>query len=60
MSMSEVAVFQDNINYLYSNTYTTYWDADKIYGCVCDKGYTGYDCSLNICPSGHDPYIAVC
>ncbi|KAL7541763.1 hypothetical protein ACHAXR_011191 [Thalassiosira sp. AJA248-18] len=28
------------------------WDADKIYGCICDLGYTGYDCSLRVCPSG--------
>ena len=31
------------------------WDADKIYGCVCDLGYTGFDCSLRECPRGDDP-----
>mmetsp|Transcript_26838 Transcript_26838/g.48664 ORF Transcript_26838/g.48664 Transcript_26838/m.48664 type:complete len:569 (+) Transcript_26838:363-2069(+) len=31
------------------------WDAEKIYGCICDLGYTGYDCSLRVCPSGDDP-----
>ena len=31
------------------------WDADKLYGCICDLGYTGYDCSLRVCPSGDDP-----
>ncbi len=31
------------------------WDADKIYGCICDLGFTGYDCSLRVCPSGDDP-----
>jgi len=43
----------------------TAWDADKVFGCVCDsKGYqlpgqlanlsdwTGYDCSRRTCPSG--------
>lgn len=31
------------------------WDAEKMYGCICDLGYTGYDCSLRVCPSGDDP-----
>ncbi len=24
------------------------WDAMKIWGCVCDKGYRGPDCSLKV------------
>ena len=31
------------------------WDADRIYGCFCDDGYEGYDCSLRSCPLGDDP-----
>lgn len=31
------------------------WDADKMYGCICDLGYTGFDCSIRVCPSGDDP-----
>mmetsp|Transcript_8641 Transcript_8641/g.11395 ORF Transcript_8641/g.11395 Transcript_8641/m.11395 type:complete len:666 (-) Transcript_8641:165-2162(-) len=31
------------------------WDYDKIYGCYCDDGYRGYDCSLRTCPYGDDP-----
>ena len=31
------------------------WDADAIQGCVCDFGFTGYDCSLRTCPYGADP-----
>jgi len=31
------------------------WDADKLYGCDCDLGYAGYDCSLRVCPFGDDP-----
>jgi len=36
---------------------TTYaiWDAEKIVGCACDAGWTGYDCSLRTCPLGDDP-----
>mmetsp|Transcript_20841 Transcript_20841/g.63443 ORF Transcript_20841/g.63443 Transcript_20841/m.63443 type:complete len:684 (-) Transcript_20841:2166-4217(-) len=31
------------------------WDADRIFGCACDVGYTGYDCSEKTCPHGDDP-----
>jgi hypothetical protein len=31
------------------------WDAQKIYGCICDEDYMGYDCSQKICPYGYDP-----
>lgn len=36
-------------------TYDTVWDAHKLYGCLCDDGFTGYDCSLRKCPTGDDP-----
>jgi len=35
--------------------YDNVWDADKIYGCLCDEGYSGYDCSIMSCPLGDDP-----
>jgi hypothetical protein len=38
-------------NYLYTGV----WDHDKIFGCECDEGYMGYDCSLRYCPTGDDP-----
>lgn len=31
------------------------WDAFRIFGCLCDPQYTGYDCSLYTCPYGNDP-----
>ena len=31
------------------------WDAHRVQGCLCDKGYMGYDCSLMSCPMGADP-----
>lgn len=31
------------------------WDAEKVYGCYCDDGWHGYDCSLMDCPHGDDP-----
>ena len=31
------------------------WDAHKIMHCLCDEGYSGYDCSIKMCPFGDDP-----
>ena len=47
MSMSEMAT---EAGFSYSN-----WDADMMFGCVCDNGYTGYDCSERTCVKGDDP-----
>jgi len=54
MSMREYAEHQDDYKSFYSVSYNA-WDADRIYGCVCDEGFTGYDCSLFMCPGGDDP-----
>jgi hypothetical protein len=35
--------------------YSAPWDAMKIWGCLCDAGYRGPDCSLQECPSREDP-----
>ena len=35
--------------------YQAPWDAQTLYGCVCDHPYEGYDCSLIKCPYGDDP-----
>jgi hypothetical protein len=52
--MREAAQIQDNTNFFVATTYNQ-WDADKIYGCQCDNGFFGYDCSLRACPKGDDP-----
>ena len=31
------------------------WEADRIYGCVCDEGFTGPACEQRTCPMGTDP-----
>jgi hypothetical protein len=30
-----------------------------VYGCVCDPGFMGYDCSLKPCRKGPDPRYTV-
>jgi len=39
----------------FGNTYTMPWDAKKSFGCKCDTGFRGPDCSLQECPSDYDP-----
>lgn len=31
------------------------WDSGLQFGCLCDSGYRGNDCSLQECPSDTDP-----
>lgn len=33
------------------------WDALKTYGCKCESGFRGPDCSLQECPTGTDPQV---
>lgn len=54
VSMREAAAIQDNTNFFVATTYAV-WDADKIFGCQCDNGFSGYDCSQRVCPKGDDP-----
>jgi hypothetical protein len=55
MSMRAAAVTRNDYNLLYTTSYATPWDADRIFGCVCDFGYSGVDCSLRQCAFGDDP-----
>lgn len=52
--MREAARLQDDRNFFVSTTYAQ-WDADKIYGCMCDYGFTGHNCAKRECPKGDDP-----
>lgn len=40
-------------SYYYS--YANNWDADLIFGCSCDSGFSGYNCNERLCPVGDDP-----
>jgi hypothetical protein len=61
MSMSQLALWAknngDDTDYTYgsdpNNPFT--WDYDKVQGCLCDEGWSGYDCSLKDCVRGDDP-----
>lgn len=36
--------------------YDDVWDSGKVFGCNCDEGFFGPDCSLRHCPRGDDPF----
>merc|ERR1711937_406853 len=36
-------------------TYDDAWDAGMQYGCLCDIGFRGVDCSIVECPTSYDP-----
>ena len=52
--MRKAATLQDDRNFFATTTYSL-WDADKIYGCMCDYGFTGHNCALRECPKGDEP-----
>ena len=61
LDMSSLALLALNNGNLAGYTYgatpnnPATWDAYMVQGCLCDTGYTGYDCSLLTCPTGDDP-----
>ncbi|KAG7376496.1 hypothetical protein PHYPSEUDO_013294 [Phytophthora pseudosyringae] len=54
VSMRDAAALQDDRNFFVSTSYNL-WDADKIMGCQCDPGFSGFDCSQRECPKGDNP-----
>lgn len=55
MTMREASNTFNGRNLIYPPNNYDGWDADMVQGCVCDKGWTGVDCSLQSCPYGPDP-----
>lgn len=53
--MKQVAALRNDYNLFYTATYSTPWDAERIFGCVCDYGFTGVDCLQAMCAYGDDP-----
>jgi hypothetical protein len=58
VSLRSAATLNDG--HLFNRT-TTYsqWDADVIYGCKCDPGFSGADCSQRTCEYAPDPRLDV-
>jgi hypothetical protein len=63
LDMAELAALAtingDLTNFTYGATpnLPSTWDYDRIFGCRCDTGYTGYDCSQQLCPTAPDPFV---
>jgi hypothetical protein len=56
--MSDYALSKDpGLGTVYS--YTSIWDAYKLYGCVCDDNIASADCVERLCPTGDDPLTGV-
>lgn len=54
--VADVAVLDGTLQYsVASAKYDSAFDAEVQYGCVCDSGRLGSDCSILACPSGADP-----
>jgi hypothetical protein len=47
--------FRDYSNCRSIHVYETPWDASSMFGCLCDSGFQGHDCSQRACPTGDDP-----
>eukprot|EP00617_Octactis_speculum_P024944 CAMPEP_0185768946 /NCGR_PEP_ID=MMETSP1174-20130828/53165_1 /TAXON_ID=35687 /ORGANISM="Dictyocha speculum, Strain CCMP1381" /LENGTH=665 /DNA_ID=CAMNT_0028453853 /DNA_START=292 /DNA_END=2289 /DNA_ORIENTATION=+ len=47
----EITDDENSLLYVYDEI----WDADMMFGCKCDVGFFGPDCSLFSCPTGDDP-----
>jgi hypothetical protein len=54
VSLADAARRKDDVNFFREVSYSG-WDARRIYGCQCDLGFTGYDCSQSECLKGDDP-----
>ena len=50
----------DNYFSTFMSTYKDAWDSNLQWGCDCDAGFFGADCSLRECPSNNDPLDPRC
>lgn len=55
ITLRQAGLGYDGIRLVNPSVNYNQWDSDRIYGCLCDYGYTGYDCTLKQCPKGDDP-----
>jgi hypothetical protein len=50
----------DDYFHTFMVTYNDAWDSNLQWGCDCDAGFFGPDCSLRECPSNYDPLDENC
>ena len=55
ISLRQAGMGYDGIRLVNPSVNYNQWDSDRIFGCLCDYGYNGYDCTLKQCPKGDDP-----
>lgn len=55
VTMRWAADHWDGLRLIRPNVSYVLWDADKVTGCLCDEGYSGYNCSQLECPRGDIP-----
>lgn len=56
ISLGQAAALNDGFLFNRTTKYAQ-WDANTIFWCRCDPGFTGADCSQRVCPSGVDPRL---
>lgn len=55
ITMKQASQLYDGHRWVHEASYAGAWDADRVQGCWCDEGYSGYDCSQRQCAFGDDP-----
>jgi len=55
VSIRDAGLARDDRNFFRAGLTYNSWEASRIYGCQCEPGWGGYDCSLRECPTGDDP-----
>lgn len=58
VTMRWAADHWDGLRLVRPNVSYDLWDADKVTGCLCDDGFSGFDCSRFECPRGDIPETA--
>jgi len=55
ISLKRAAEIKDDRNFYRETAYSSSWEANRIFGCQCEIGYSGYACETKECPAGDDP-----
>ena len=54
-TMAEAAAGWNGLNLVRPPVAYSNWEADAMQGCLCDYGWSGFDCASRQCPFGRDP-----